>query len=367
MTLIAAGCARHGIPPADQKPVNQPTLHTSRGTVITPEKLADRLGTTGYLLLGEGHTKSCDHMGQAMIVRALAKQGRRPVVGLEMVARDKQPVLDRWNRGDLSLQELEDLLDWKQRWGHPFALYRSIFEVCQTYKLPLAALNVPRRVVDVVRKQGLDGVSFKDRLYIPDSIIPATRRQRQALQPMLAMHAQMSGNKDADADREAFFLIQSLWDTAMAEAAVSWHRKTGHMVVVLAGAGHVENRWGIAARLQTLDPDASLISVMPARDKADMTPQQADYFYFCPSAGSSRLGLVLDIRDDMLVVRGVMPDSRAANAGFEPGDVLVLVGDRRITSALDLHKVALPAAKENRDLVFQVMRKGVQKKVVVRF
>ena len=365
MMAMVSGCARHATSLGNQGAVKQPRLHTSRGAAISPAELAASLDTTTYLLLGEGHTQRCDHLGQAMIIDALAKKGRRPVVGLEMVARDMQPVLDRWNKGELSLQELENLLDWKHRWGHAFALYRPVFEVCRAHKLPLVALNVPRRVVDTVRKQGLENVCARDRMYLPHPIIPPTQQQRQALGAMLAMHAQMSGNKKTDED--AFFLIQSLWDTAMAETAVRWHEKTGHMVIILAGSGHVENRWGIAARLQILHPDASLISVMPARDKTDMTPQQADYFYFCPLAKSGRLGLVLDANNDTLVVKGVMPGSRAARAGFKPGDVLVRAGDRRIKSALDLHKAALPAARENRDLVIQVIREGKQKEVVVRF
>jgi uncharacterized iron-regulated protein len=363
--ITTAGCAHWGTSLGDRSPEKQPSLHTSKGQVIAPAELAASLDGTTYLLLGEGHTQRCDHLGQAMILGALAQQGQRPVVGLEMVARDMQPVLDRWNRGALSLEELETLLDWKHRWGHPFALYRPVFEVCRTYGLSLAALNIPRRVVDTVRKQGMENLCAEDRIYIPDPIIPPTSQQRQALEPMLAMHAQMSGNKAAD--KETFFLIQSLWDTAMAETAVKWHEKTGHMVVILAGSGHVEKGWGIAARLRTMHGDVSLISVMPARHKEDMSPQQADYFYFCPMGRSSRLGLVLDAKNDTLVVRGVMPGSRAAKAGFKPGDVLVQAGDRRITTPLDLHKAALPAARENRDLVIQVMRKGIQKDVVVRF
>ncbi len=363
--LTAAGCARHGTMVPGRVPVKQPVLHTAQGEVVSSEDLADSLVAADYILLGEGHTNACDHLGQAMVIRALVENGHRPVVGLEMVALDMQPVLDTWNRGGMAVDDLESRLEWKLRWGHPFELYRPIFEVCREYDLSLAALNIPRRVVDTVREQGLEAVSESDRAYIPDPIIPATREQRQALEPMLVMHAQMSGANQAN--KESFFLVQSLWDTAMAEAAVGCRQTTGRKVVILAGAGHVENRWGIAARLKVLDPEAQVVSVMPARAKKDMTSEEADYYYLCPAGKSRKLGLVLDAKDSRLVVKGVVPGSRAEKAGFKPGDVLIRAGDRQVTSGLDLHKAALPAALENRDLVIQVLRQGETRDLVVHF
>ncbi|WP_462325186.1 ChaN family lipoprotein [Desulfoplanes sp.] len=365
-TVMAAGCARHGARMPDQVPIKKPALHTAQGGILSPGELAGSLATADYLLLGEGHTNACDHMGQATVLRALAEKGCRPVVGLEMVAVDMQPVLDMWNAGGLSVDGLGSRLEWKLRWGHAFGLYRPIFEVCREYGLPLAALNIPRRVVDTIRDGGLEGVAGEDTHFVPDPIIPATKEQRQALGPMLLMHARMGGEKGAG--KETFFLVQSLWDTAMAEAAVRVRKESGRMVVILAGAGHVENRWAIAARLRVMDPGAEVVSVMPARSTADMTAREADYYYLCPpSAKKRRLGLVLEARDNRLMIKGVVPGSRAENAGFKPGDVLIRAGERKVTTGIDLHKAALPAAREDRDLVIQVLRKGTVKELVVRF
>jgi hypothetical protein len=72
--------------------------------------------------------------------------------------------------------------------------------------------------VDTVRKNGLEGVVEPDQKYIPDPLILAPEEQKKALGPMLLMHAQMSNQEDSLT--ESFFLVQSLWDTAMAETAV---------------------------------------------------------------------------------------------------------------------------------------------------
>ncbi len=366
MILTAAGCSRHKTMRMVQEPVPNPILHTNQGEFISPDRIAALAGTADYILLGEGHTNVCDHLGQATILRTLAESGDRPVVGLEMVSRDMQPVLDAWNNGTISIADIASRLAWKDRWGHPFHLYKPVFEISREFGLVVVALNIPRRIVDTVRKNGLEGVLESDQEFIPDPLILAPEEQKKALEPMLLMHAQMSDQEDSLAD--SFFLVQSLWDTVMAETAVRWREKTGRKVVILAGAGHVENRWGIADRLSVLEPDAEVISVMPARNSGEITPAGADYYYLCPSTGKgSRLGLVLESRGEALVVKGVIPGSRAAKAGFRSGDVLVTAGGHEITSGLDLHRAAFPAAQKDQDLVFQVRREGKNQKIVVQF
>jgi uncharacterized iron-regulated protein len=366
MIVTAAGCARHKTMNTVHEPVPNPVLHTNQGEPISPERMSALVGTADYILLGEGHTNTCDHLGQATILRTLVENGDRPVVGLEMVSQDMQPVLDAWNNGTIPLSEIASRLEWKARWGHPFYLYKPVFEICRDFGLSMAALNIPRRIVDTVRETGMEGVLEQDQHYIPDPLILPPDEQRKALEPMLLMHAQMS--KQEDSRTESFFLVQSLWDTAMAETAVRWRKQTGSTMVILAGAGHVENRWGIADRLAVLDPEATVVSVMPARDISEITPANADYYYLCPSTGKgSRLGLVLETRDDALVVKGVIPGSRAARAGFKPGDVLVTAGGHEITSGLDLHKAAFPAAQKDQDLIFRVLREGKNQRIVVQF
>jgi uncharacterized iron-regulated protein len=366
MIVTITGCAGHRTMRTVHEPVPNPILHTNQGEPISPERMSALVGTADYILLGEGHTNACDHLGQALILRTLAENGDRPVVGLEMVSRDMQPVLDAWNNGTISIADIPSRLEWKDRWGHPFQLYRPVFEICREFGLPMAALNIPRRIVDTVRKNGLESVLASDQKYIPDPLILAPEEQKEALGPMLLMHAQMSNQEDSLT--ESFFLVQSLWDTAMAETAVVWREKTGRKVIILAGAGHVENRWGIADRLSVLNPQARVVSVMPARASSDITPAGADYYYLCPSTGTgSRLGLVLESREDALVVKGVIPGSRAARAGFRPGDVLVTAGGHEITSGLDLHKAAFPAAQKDQDLIFQVRREGKNQRIVVQF
>lgn len=96
---------------------------------------------------------------------------------------------------------------------------------------------------------------------------------------------------DPEAMFHQFITVQSLWDTVMAENAVRVRKLEGSPVVVLAGSGHVENGWGIALRLQSLDPGAKVLLVMPWRaDPADELPPAGlgDVFFSCPLPPDAR-------------------------------------------------------------------------------
>ena len=333
------------------------------GELVPRDDFVGSLPGASYVLVGEGHTNPCDHRAEARILSAMAAAGLRPVVGLEMISMDMQPVLDRWNDGRISLNGIEEALHWKDRWGYPFALYAPVFELSRKYGLPLAALNVPRRVVDVVRAEGLEGVALHDRSFIPDPLIPASEEQKKALEETVAMHARMMPSSPGKMDR--FFLLQSLWDTAMAREAAAWRHATGRPVLVLTGAGHVENRWGIASRLAVLDPLARVVSILPAREKEEITPEGADYYFLCPAHHRKRLGLILSTEEEGLRVRAVEPASRAARAGLLPGDILLEANGEKLASPMDLHRAAVPAVREGKPLGMLILRNGEKREIVI--
>jgi len=363
MLLTMAGCAHQSLegslPDADG-----PFLFASNAMPVSGVALAARMEHAAYILVGEGHTNACDHRAEARILSALAGSGSKPVIGLEMVSSDMQPILDAWNAGEIAPDQIADALHWKDRWGYPFTQYAPLFDLSRKYGLAMAALNVPRRVVDKVRTTGLKSVPPQDRQYIPDPIIPASDAQTRALEKTFAMHAQMTGAPGHM--MESFFLIQSLWDTGMAVQAEKWRQKTGQPVFIVAGAGHVENRWGIAYRLAVLDPQATTISILPARDKADITPEGAEYYFVCPSRHRQRIGLVLEKGARGLKIKAVEPDSRASRAGLRAGDVLLQGNGTLLKTPMDIHSAAAPAARQGKDLVLKVLRDGREMKVVIK-
>lgn len=251
------------------------------GTLVTADERPIPLATWAaaldarYVLVGEGHDQACDHRVQAAIVRALAS--RHPVVGLEMVSTERQPVLDRFDAGEIAPADLGAALSWQEKWGVPYALYAPIFDEAHAAGLDVAALNVP---ADVVRDVSREGEAALPEGLPP--LVPPPPEQLAFLRESYDAHAHANGSEEGFA---RFVRVQSLWDTAMAHEAQQWSAREGAPVVVLAGAGHVLHGWGIAHRLRRLDPGATVVSVVPWRGDAPIDPAEGDFFFYCPADG----------------------------------------------------------------------------------
>ncbi len=314
-----------------------------------------------YILVGEGHGVECDHLVQARIVEALASTDRKPALGLEMVGEDRQPVLDRFNSGELGLEELPAALDWSETWGHPFSLYEPVFDAARAGGVSAFALNVPPKVVRAYSDKGPDGLAAAQRKWLPQAILLPGPEQRATLRQEFERHREaMPGKKARRFDLERFFRVQSLWDTKMAERAAAVRRELDRPLLVLAGSFHVERGWGIAYRLQTLDPGARILLVGPWRGPQQGKPlpdaAEADVFFFCPMSHASRLGFTLEEDKGKVSVVDVEADSRAAKAGFQAGDVLRKVQGEDVEAMYDLHRAALKAREEKRALAILVGR-----------
>ncbi len=273
LPLLATACATRGPSLAARQGLEPGTLVTGGGDPVPLATWAQAAAGARYVLIGEGHDQACDHRTQAQLVAALASSG--PVVGLEMVSTERQPVLDRFASGEVTVAELGDALAWQEKWGVPFDMYRPIFEAAQVSGLPVAALNLPADQVRKVSREGVEALPPE----IP-ALIPPPPGQEAFLRETFEAHTHGEPTEYAF---ERFVRVQSLWDTAMARAAQTWNERTGKPVVVLAGAGHVMHGWGIAHRLRQLDPGAAITLVVPWRGTADIDPAEADFFFYCPA------------------------------------------------------------------------------------
>lgn len=361
--------------PAPGKDILPGRFLDTNGTVMDAEAVGGLAAEADYVLIGEGHTVPCDHLVQASLLRAMAKAGHKPVVGLEMVATDHRDGLHGFNIGRYGPDVLDRALDWENTWGHPYSLYRPIFDAAHELGLKLEALNVPRSVIRAVSEGGIESLTPEQSGQLPVAVIEASAAQRTYLEEEFQRHQNMRAHGAENATRddgeatkasdafERFLLVQALWDTKMAEEAVHARRRHGGPVAVLAGAGHVEYGWGIGLRLARLDPTAKVMTVMPWRgDPVDRS--RATVFFYCPMSHTSRLGFTLEMSPDAgALVTAVDPGSRAEAAGLATGDVIAEAQGEPVKEMLDLHMAAIKARKAGEDLVFTVLRDGGQVEV----
>ncbi len=339
------------------------------GDRMGAEALRKRAASAAYILVGESHGNACDHLSEARVITILAHAQTKPVIGLEMANPALNPVLADFTAGKFPVEELQQRLDWATNWGHPFERYLPVFRAIADWKLPTYGLNVPPGVVRRLSKaaqehspaDGKDPVaalSPEDRAQLPKKIIGPAPEQQAFLREVMGGHPQ--GRNASDPRQMARFqLIQSVWDSAMAEKAVEARRATARPVVVLAGTAHVEGGLGIARRIAAYDPGAEILLVSPWRG-LDFEPSDAHVRAYCPERFDSRMGMTLESRPkgDVFeyVVTEVRRDSRADRAGLRPGDVLARAGSYRVRSLNALHLAGSDAFKDKAHLTLEVLR-----------
>jgi uncharacterized iron-regulated protein len=256
-----------------------PAFHLPDGRPLSLEEVGALASRHRFVLVGEVHDSPCDHRAQVEVIDALVSAGTRPVVALESVAVDRQEALDRFASGAIDLQALERALDWEGTWGYPFELTAQVFTSARRHDLPLAALNLPNETIRQLGREGLEGISPPLREQLP-RIVPPPPAQVNALREVWRGHGASARGFDR------FVLVQSAWDSQMAERAIARSRALDRQVVILAGAGHVLHGWGIPHRLRTLLPGASVLTIVPASGGPSGTARPVgeggDLLFTCP-------------------------------------------------------------------------------------
>ena len=230
-------------------------------SVMTPEKALDVLTRQRVVYVAEHHGSPAHHLVQALVISGLVSRGMRPVVAVEWVEARFQPVLDAWVHGGLTSQALQEKLEWDTRWGHSFEEASRIFELARVHGLSMVALNAPRELVRRVAEVGREGLDEHEREACPP-LTTGSRAHRARLKEAHAHHAHGRA-----ANFERFYQAQLVWDESMANGVTQLLDGGADLVVVLAGAGHVEHRFGIPERVPLPREDSDRIVVPVPRGR----------------------------------------------------------------------------------------------------
>ena len=338
LALISVLCALAAVPAAAAPdPLGcQAALARARDQELALQRQATHLDV---LLLGEIHTSAADHAWQLATLEAVHQRRPQLSLGLEMIPAARQPILDRYSRGQLDEAAFLKQVGWDQVWGHDPDLYLPLLRWARRRGVPLLALNAEPDVVRRVRRQGLAGVPVAEREGIGtpaaagqayrDRLETAWRGHRsfEAASPQRgpaggsgrpgSRSAQRSPEPSApgltaaeSADLQRFIDSQLLRDRAMAERIATAHRRDpGRLVVALLGRGHMEDGDGVPRQLEDLGlrRQLSLTRVTPPAGCG-------------PAPARARLGAYLESDNGAVWVRRVAPGSAAEAAGLRPGD-----------------------------------------------
>jgi uncharacterized iron-regulated protein len=262
-------------------------VYTGDGRPATFEAVVSAMGGADAVFLGEQHDDATAHaLERAFLEAAHGRYGAtRPIVlGLEMIERDAQHVLDEYRFGYVRER---DFLAASRPWGNYASDYRPLVEFSRERGLDIAATNVPGRYANLVARGGveaLDRLPLSAHAFLPASP-PAppsaalAARFREAMSGMEIAHGGASASPHAPNPHGAsphgaaamptvdgLLAAQNLRDAAMAEA-VSRHleRQPGALVVHVNGAFHSEGGLGIPEHLVRYRPGTRTLVVTMRR------------------------------------------------------------------------------------------------------
>lgn len=205
----------------------------SDGSRMGLTRLTSELRGSPFVLMGELHDEPDHHRAQLMLIRALWQAKVDLAIGMEMFRQDAQESLDRWVRGEMPEEEMEQIFG--QNWAESsWVLYRDILRFARDNSIPILGLNIPREITQKVASSGYASLPEEMRKDWGELDCDLQDPYKSFLVWAFESH---EGYKEKEWGK--FCQAQILWDTAMAVRLLAFrdaHPET--TVLVLTGVGH---------------------------------------------------------------------------------------------------------------------------------
>lgn len=255
-------------------------LDIKAGKVITFEELIEHLCSKDLIFLGEVHDNPEHHLIQVQILQALDARCGPPALAMEIFQSPQQDALDRYLADDIPEETFLKMVDWKKSWGYDYLFYRPLLLWAKANRRPILAVNAPVDVVRKVARQGLSGLDAGERNAIAGEIDLNRQAHRDYLRGVYEQH------RHGELERfDYFYEAQCVWEETMAENASRFFEKGKTRLVVIAGNGHLINKYGIPERtLKRVPVSAATLLPYPIHGKAELQKEIADYIWLTPEA-----------------------------------------------------------------------------------
>ena len=386
MSGFGAVSADDGPPQCNLHPAQW--LDPSSGREIAPGLLFEGLADKSVVLLGEVHDNRDHHLWQHYMLAALHARNPDMILGLEMLPRRVQPVLDDWSQGKLDEAAFLEQSQWADLWGYDASLYLPLLHFARLHRIPTIALNVDRQLVSKVGAEGWQSLAPEERMGLSDPA-PASAEYRLSLAELYAYKLQLyaHGEKDATTEGDAnleeimqseafsnFVDAQLTWDRAMAEAIAAAHRRDPDAQIVgIVGRGHIESGYGIPHQLADLGIEGVevLLPVDVDTDCDAISADLADALFVVEPQALERqprpsLGVMIESGDNGVRVMEVVAGSVAEQAGMQAGDVIYRAAGFEVLTTGQLIEV-IERQAPGTWLPLQILRDKAEIELLARF
>lgn len=248
-------------------------ISSQKETAISFEQLLKEIATHRVIYVGEIHTNQEHHKIQLEVIQALFKKFPNLAVGMEMFDHSYQDVLDQWSAGKLDQEDFLRKVHWYANWRYDFSLYKDILDFIKENHLRLVGLNIPGHIPPKIREGGIENLRDDEKKHLPQQFGLSNTSHRDYVQKVFENHRH---HFRGEVEFENFYAAQSVWEDAMAEAVAE--NLNHDVMVVLAGNGHIQFKYGIPDRAFKLT-GAAFTTIYPASAGSTVAPGIADYIW----------------------------------------------------------------------------------------
>ena len=250
------------------------TIDYSRlGEPVTFEDLLEDLNSCRITYIGEKHTNIAHHKIQLQIIQAVYRNNPNMAVGMEMFDHTYQNVLDSWSAGKLDEAAFLRKVHWYANWRFDYTLYRDILNFIKDNQIRVVALNIPSDITKKIRVGGVENLRDEEKEHLPGNIDLSYAAHREYVQKVFEDHQHhFRGNVNF----EDFYAAQAVWEDIMAERIAK--NLANSAMVVLAGNGHIQFKYGIPERAYK-QTGASFRTIYLAPVGSEVERDIADYVW----------------------------------------------------------------------------------------
>ncbi len=248
-------------------------IATRKSAVVTFEALLEDVQNSRVIYVGEQHTSREDHRIQLEVIQALFQKFPNLAVGMEMFDHSYQEVLDQWSAGKLDQKDFIQKVHWYANWRYDFSLYKDILEFIKNNHLRLVGLNVPNHIPPKIREGGIENLRDDEKKHLPSQLDLSNTAHRDYVQKIFEAHGH---HFKGEVEFDNFYAAQVVWEDGMAAAIAE--NLNDDVMVVLAGNGHIQFKYGIPDRAFNLT-GAAFTTIYPASIGTEVEPDIADYIW----------------------------------------------------------------------------------------
>lgn len=403
---LLGGCATATLPAADngltpyplaKAPQAGDIIHLPTGIAMDFDQALEMIAAAKVIYIGEMHSNLQAHEVQRRIIEELERRFPGKVaIGMEMFREPQQQALDRWTRGELSEVAFLKESKWFDNWGSDFGLYRGILTLARDRRMDVLALNPSKEVQKQFALAGSGALPPELAGKVPETDFsdPFQRALLEAIfkghdagkkpsavaadDPLAQAFARIPARENAATSKmfESFYRTQVLWEESMASRLVDYLKSpagAGKKLVVLAGGFHVRHGLGVPRKAlrraawpyvivlptETEIPEELREELTMDVDAPEIPLIAGDFAWLVPyedvASKKVRLGVMMRIDAETVVIEKVIPDSPAALVGMKAGDVFVSLDDQPVKDQSDV--IIVIGGKKPQEAVKVVLRR----------